>query len=102
MRRVFTAAAAVAALALAISACGGGDQGTGGTAPPPATDPAAVSGTVTWWDTSDATNEAPAFRELIADFEAKYPNIKVNYASAWPSSSASTRPSGGCSPPRRC
>ncbi|MEV5410434.1 extracellular solute-binding protein [Thermopolyspora sp. NPDC052614] len=78
MRRVLTAAAAAAALALAISACGGG-QGTGGAAAPAASDPASVSGTVTWWDTSDATTEAPAFKELIADFQAKYPKIKVNY-----------------------
>ncbi len=79
MRRVLTAAAAAAALALAISACGGGGQGTGGTAAPAASDPASVSGTVTWWDTSDATNEAPVFQELIAAFQAKYPKIKVNY-----------------------
>lgn len=79
MRRVLRAAAAAAALTLAISACGG--QGTGDTAAPApsAVDPASVSGTVTWWDTSDATTEAPAFKELIAEFEKEYPNIKVNY-----------------------
>jgi len=78
MRRVLTAAAA-AALALAISACGG-DQGSGTAAPASSpVDPASVSGTVTWWDTSDATTEAPAFKELVAEFEAKYPKIKVNY-----------------------
>jgi arabinogalactan oligomer / maltooligosaccharide transport system substrate-binding protein len=43
------------------------------------TDPASVSGTVTWWDTSDATNEAPNYKSLITQFEAKYPKIKVNY-----------------------
>jgi arabinogalactan oligomer/maltooligosaccharide transport system substrate-binding protein len=43
------------------------------------TDPASVSGTVTWWDTSDATNEAPNFKALITKFQAKYPKITVNY-----------------------
>mgnify|MGYP002620670755 CR=1 FL=1 len=80
MRRVLTAAAAAAALTLTSTACGG-DQGTGGTAAPARSgaDPASVSGTVTWWDTSDATTEAPAFKELVAEFQAKYPNIKINY-----------------------
>ena len=34
---------------------------------------------ITYWDTSDAKNEAPTYKALIADFEAKYPKIKVNY-----------------------
>lgn len=38
-----------------------------------------MSGTVTWWDTSDSTSEAPAYKELIAKFEAAYPKIKVKY-----------------------
>jgi arabinogalactan oligomer/maltooligosaccharide transport system substrate-binding protein len=75
MRRVFSAAAVAAALALAATACGGG---TGG-APVASAPPGDVSGTVTWWDTSDATTEGPAFQELIKDFEAKYPKVKVNY-----------------------
>jgi arabinogalactan oligomer/maltooligosaccharide transport system substrate-binding protein len=74
MRRIVKTAAALAALALTATACS-----TGGDESKAATDPNNVSGTVTWWDTSDATNEAPAFKELIAKFEAKYPKIKVNY-----------------------
>ncbi|PRX97809.1 extracellular solute-binding protein [Allonocardiopsis opalescens] len=67
---------ALAATALAISACGGADQSgaSGG-----AVDPEDVSGEITFWDTSDATNEAPAFQALVEDFQAEYPNITVNY-----------------------
>ncbi len=75
MRRIVRSAAALAALALAVTACS--DSGTG--ASQAAKDPQSVEGTVTWWDTSDATNEAPAFKELIAKFEKQYPKIKVDY-----------------------
>ncbi|GAA0403941.1 extracellular solute-binding protein [Microbispora corallina] len=77
MRRVIPAAAVAAALALAVSACGSSSDTS--SAPATSVAPDQVSGQVTWWDTSDATNEAPAFQDLIKDFEAKYPKIKVNY-----------------------
>ncbi len=78
MRRGISVAAVVGVLALTATACGGGgdSKGDGSKA---ASDPGSVSGTITWWDTSDATNEAPAFKKLVADFEAKYPKIKVEY-----------------------
>ena len=70
--------AAIAALALAASACSSSKSSSA--APAAAnTDPASVKGSVTWWDTSDATNEAPNYQPIIQAFEAKYPNIKVNY-----------------------
>ncbi|MEU6645387.1 extracellular solute-binding protein [Saccharomonospora sp. NPDC046836] len=73
--------AALAALtALTVAACGGnsaGDQSDA--ARKAAANPQSVSGTITWWDTADATSEAPAFRELVDRFEQKYPNIDVNY-----------------------
>ena len=75
MRRGVTVAVA-AALVLGAAACGGG---SGGTPRQPVKDPARVSGTVTWWDTSDATNEAPAFKKLVKDFQASHPKIHVNY-----------------------
>ncbi|MEV4438960.1 extracellular solute-binding protein [Streptomyces sp. NPDC049577] len=78
MRRGISVAALVGALALTATACGGGDNG-GSDGSKAASDPGSVSGTITWWDTSDATNEAPAFKKLVAAFEAKYPKIKVDY-----------------------
>ncbi|MDQ1249493.1 MAG: arabinogalactan oligomer / maltooligosaccharide transport system substrate-binding protein, partial [Actinomycetota bacterium] len=63
MNRWLTALAAVVTLSLALTACGGGS--TGGDASE-SIDPSALAGTVTYWDTSDATNEAPVFQELIA------------------------------------
>jgi arabinogalactan oligomer/maltooligosaccharide transport system substrate-binding protein len=74
MRRGITAAMVVTALAVSAAACGDGKPKA-----ETVKDPGAISGTVTWWDTSDATNEAPAFKKLISDFQAKYPKIKVNY-----------------------
>ncbi|AXI76711.1 extracellular solute-binding protein [Peterkaempfera bronchialis] len=81
MRRGMAATALVAALAVSMAACGsdGGGSSSGKSDSKAAADPASVSGTVTYWDTSDATKEAPAYKELIAQFEQKYPKIKVNY-----------------------
>ncbi|MEU6783283.1 extracellular solute-binding protein [Nonomuraea angiospora] len=76
MRRHLPAAAVVAALTLAVSACGGG------TATPPAatvSDPSKVSGEITWWDTTRPDSEGPTFQALIKAFEAKYPQVKVKY-----------------------
>ncbi|GAA3066450.1 arabinogalactan oligomer/maltooligosaccharide transport system substrate-binding protein [Streptomyces olivoverticillatus] len=78
MRRGISVAAAIGVLALTATACGG-DGGSGSDGSKAANDPGSVSGTVTWWDTSDATNEAPAFKKLVSAFEAKYPNIHVDY-----------------------
>ncbi|MGK5544138.1 extracellular solute-binding protein [Streptomyces sp. URMC 127] len=78
MRRGISVAAVVGVLALTATACGG-DGGGGNDGAKAASDPGSVSGTVTWWDTSDATNEAPAFKKLVSAFEQKYPKIKVEY-----------------------
>lgn len=68
--------AAAVALPLALAACGGSSEtGTSRSSVPASS----VTGTITYWDTSDVTSEAPAFQKLIQGFEAKYPNIKVNY-----------------------
>ncbi|MBC2873859.1 MULTISPECIES: extracellular solute-binding protein [Streptomyces] len=79
MRRGISVAAVVGVLALTVTACGSDGGGGGGDGSKAAKDPGGVSGTVTWWDTSDATNEAPAFKKLVKDFETKYPKIKVDY-----------------------
>ena len=69
MRRGIAATALVAALGLAATACGG-DSGS---------DKAGGPVTITWWDTSNATNEAPTYKALVAEFEKANPKIKVKY-----------------------
>ena len=60
-----TAGIAVAALALTLAAC----SSDGGHSDTSSSDAGGASGDLsaelTWWDTSDATNEAPAYDELI-------------------------------------
>ncbi|MEU2358034.1 extracellular solute-binding protein [Streptomyces misionensis] len=69
MRRGIAASALVASLALAATACGGG-SGDGKSDGPV---------TITWWDTSNATNEAPTYKSLVQQFEAANKDIKVKY-----------------------
>ncbi|MEV5431054.1 extracellular solute-binding protein [Streptomyces sp. NPDC052701] len=69
MRRGIAATALVASLALAATACGGSDSG----------DKADGPVTLTWWDTSNATNEAPTYKALVEEFEAANKDIKVKY-----------------------
>jgi arabinogalactan oligomer/maltooligosaccharide transport system substrate-binding protein len=68
MRRGIAATALVASLALAATACGG-DDGSDSSGPT----------TITWWDTSNATNEAPTYKALVKKFEKANPDIKVKY-----------------------
>ncbi|MEG3626367.1 extracellular solute-binding protein [Streptomyces poriticola] len=70
MRRGIAATALVASLALAATACGG-DSGSDSESGGPVT--------ITWWDTSNATNEAPTYQALVKEFEAANEDIKVNY-----------------------
>ncbi|MBL1081097.1 extracellular solute-binding protein [Streptomyces actinomycinicus] len=70
MRRGIAASALVASLALTATACGGSDNDSGKSDGPV---------TITWWDTSNATNEAPAYKALVQQFEAANKNIKVKY-----------------------
>ncbi|GHH40410.1 arabinogalactan oligomer/maltooligosaccharide transport system substrate-binding protein [Streptomyces umbrinus] len=70
MRRGIAATALVASLALAATACGG-DSDDSGKADGPVT--------ITWWDTSNATNEAPVYKALAKEFEKANPGIKVKY-----------------------
>ncbi|MFG2885100.1 extracellular solute-binding protein [Streptomyces sp. NPDC048297] len=69
MRRGIAASALVASLALTATACGGSDSGGKSDGPV----------TITWWDTSNATNEAPTYQALVKQFEAANKNIKVKY-----------------------
>ena len=71
--RIAGVAAAALTLALSVAACSGDE--------PASTNPTDLRTELTWWDTSDPTNEGPAFRELIAKFNEQYPNITINYQS---------------------
>ncbi|WP_031033137.1 extracellular solute-binding protein, partial [Streptomyces sp. NRRL WC-3725] len=75
MRRGITATALVAALALAATACGSGDE-TGGSK-----SSGELSGTVTWWDTSSVGSEDKVFKKLAEGFEKKHPKVDVKYVS---------------------
>lgn len=70
MRRGIAATALVASLALTATACGGSDSGS---------DESDGPVTITWWDTSNATNEAPTYQALVEEFEKANPDIKVDY-----------------------
>lgn len=69
MRRGIAATALVASIALTATACGGSDSGDSADGPV----------TITWWDTSNATNEAPTYKALVKEFEAAHEDIKVKY-----------------------
>ncbi|KKD08301.1 extracellular solute-binding protein [Streptomyces sp. WM6386] len=70
MRRGIAATALVASLALTATACNGdSDSGSDSSGPV----------TITWWDTSNATNEAPTYKALIKEFEAANKDVKVKY-----------------------
>ncbi|MFF6784748.1 extracellular solute-binding protein [Streptomyces sp. NPDC012510] len=69
MRRGIAATALVASIALTATACGGSDSGDSADGPV----------AITWWDTSNATNEAPTYKALVKQFEAAHKDIKVRY-----------------------
>ena len=75
MRRFARAGALVAAVSLLATACGSGEGSETENDSAPAPDE--VSGSLTWWDTSDDTNEGPAFQQLIDKFEEEYPDVDV-------------------------
>ena len=82
MRRLLPALAGTAALALVLAACGSDDENPSSESDSNENvDPASLAAELTWWDTSDPTNEGPAFKELIAKFNETYPNVKINYQS---------------------
>ncbi|MER7780350.1 extracellular solute-binding protein [Streptomyces sp. NPDC096191] len=69
MRRGIAAAVVVAALTISASACSDGSSGSDSSGPV----------TITWWDTSDATNEAGTYKALVKEFEKANPGIRVKY-----------------------
>ncbi|WP_427383914.1 extracellular solute-binding protein [Janibacter sp. G56] len=83
MRNTSRALAIALAGGLALSACGGGSDSTSSDTASDAstTAPADLKAELTWWDTSDATNEGPTYKKLIKAFNEEYPNVKVTYQS---------------------
>jgi arabinogalactan oligomer / maltooligosaccharide transport system substrate-binding protein len=84
MRRGMAAAVLATAIVVSASACG--SSGTSTSSSGKASGPV----TITWWDTSDPTNEAPTYRTLVAEFEKANPSIKVDYV-AVPYGTAETK-----------
>ncbi|MFE7131998.1 extracellular solute-binding protein [Streptomyces sp. NPDC057638] len=80
MRRGMTVAAIAGVLALTATACGGSDTTSDSSGKKAAEDPQSVSGSITWWDTSNEA-EGPTYDKLIAAFQAEYPKIKVDRTS---------------------
>ena len=70
--RGVTATALVAGLALAATACGGGDSSDG------AGSGGELSGTVTFWDTSNDAEKA-TYRKLAEGFQKEHPKVHVKY-----------------------
>ncbi|MFD1828415.1 MULTISPECIES: extracellular solute-binding protein [Streptomyces] len=73
MRRGIGTTALVAALALAVTACGGGDGGDGGKGAD-----GELSGTVEFWDTSGDA-EKDFFKKVAEEFEKEHPKVDVKY-----------------------
>ncbi|MEV7541940.1 extracellular solute-binding protein [Streptomyces sp. NPDC089915] len=74
MRRGIAATALVATLALAATACGGDTKGDGGETKAGGE----LSGTVTWWDTSNEAEKA-SFQKIAEGFTAQHPKVTVKY-----------------------
>ncbi|WP_107773083.1 extracellular solute-binding protein [Nocardioides sediminis] len=83
MRRTLPGLAGTAALALVLAACGGGSESDSTTDSTTSgeTDASSLEAELTWWDTSDPTNEGPTYEALIEKFNEEYPNVTINYES---------------------
>jgi len=86
LRTVRRVTALVAVTGLLAAGCGGDSDTPAEDTPTDenagaAPDPESVSGELTFWDTSDATNEAPVFKELVSRFEAEYPDVSIDFQS---------------------
>lgn len=80
MRRTVPGLAGIAALALVLAACGNdsGDSDADSDTNTD-TDSTSIEADLTWWDTSDPDNEAPAYDALIEKFNEEYPNITIKH-----------------------
>ncbi|UED83787.1 extracellular solute-binding protein [Streptomyces profundus] len=80
MRRSIGTTAVLAALAVAATACGGDDGGDGGGngGGSSSEGDGKLSGTVTYWDTSNET-EAAVFQAVAEEFADEHPGVTVDY-----------------------
>jgi ABC-type glycerol-3-phosphate transport system substrate-binding protein len=80
--RIGVTLALICGLALGVAACGGSDSSGGGeeSGASPAK-PSELSGTITVWDIVSGSfpNYDPVDKELITEFERKYPNVTVDH-----------------------
>jgi multiple sugar transport system substrate-binding protein len=84
-RRAVTAVALGSVLALAATACG--DDGSGGAGDKGGE--GSGKGTITFWDNNGGVR-TDIWKQIIADFEQKYPDIKVKYVGI-PAASAQSK-----------
>lgn len=79
MRRTVPGLAGIAALALVLAACGNDSGDSSDNEPDSNSDSTSIEADLTWWDTSDPDNEAPAYDELIKKFNEEYPDITIKH-----------------------
>lgn len=79
MRRTVPGLAGIAALALVLAACGSDDSGDSSNNDSNNSDATSIEADLTWWDTGDPDNEAPAYDELIKKFNEEYPDITIDH-----------------------
>lgn len=79
MRRTVPGLAGIAALALVLAACGNDSGDSDNTDTDTNTDATSIEADLTWWDTSDPDNEAPAYDDLIKKFNEEYPDITIKH-----------------------
>lgn len=79
MRRTVPGLAGIAALALVLAACGNDSGDSSDNETDTETDSTSIEADLTWWDTSDPDNEAPAYDALIDKFNEEYPDITIKH-----------------------
>ncbi|WP_036489933.1 extracellular solute-binding protein [Nocardioides sp. CF8] len=79
MRRSVPGLAGIAALALVLAACGNDSGDSSNNDSGSNSDPASIEAELTWWDTSDPDNEAPAYDTLIEKFNEEYPGVTIKH-----------------------
>jgi arabinogalactan oligomer/maltooligosaccharide transport system substrate-binding protein len=79
MRRTTAGIAGIAALALALSACGNESASSTEGDSSGSSDPNSLSAELVWWDTSNTDTEIPVYDELIEKFNEEYPDVTIDH-----------------------